>query len=37
LIADQVFVMVTGRIVYAATPERACAEEVDGRRRHPTL
>jgi branched-chain amino acid transport system ATP-binding protein len=37
LIADQVFVMVKGRVVYAATPERLRAEEDDVRRRYLTL
>jgi len=37
LIADQVFVMVKGRVVYTATPERLRAEEDDVRRRYLTL
>lgn len=37
LIADQVFVMVKGRVVYAGTPERLRAEEDDVRRRYLTL
>ena len=37
LIADRVFVMVKGRAVYAATPERLRAEEDDVRRRYLTL
>jgi len=37
LIADQIFVMVKGRVVYAATPDRLRAEEDDVRRRYLTL
>jgi ABC-type branched-subunit amino acid transport system ATPase component len=37
LIADQVFVMVKGRVVYAATPDRLRAEEDDVPRRYLTL
>jgi branched-chain amino acid transport system ATP-binding protein len=37
LIADQVFVMVKGRVVYSAAPERLRAEEDDVRRRYLTL
>jgi branched-chain amino acid transport system ATP-binding protein len=37
LIADRVFVMVKGRVVYAATPERLRADEDDVRRRYLTL
>ena len=37
VIADQVFVVVKGRVVYAATPERLCAEQDDVRRRYLTL
>ena len=37
LIADQVFVMVKGRGVYAATPERLRAEEGDVPCRYLTL